>query len=306
MNYVGIDIGGTNIKAGLVDESGKVRKTLRTATEVDDLDALVSSLSKLLKKFRAFDNIDAVGIGIPGLRNTRTHRIETSPNIPCIHNLNLEELLSKPLKLPVITENDANAGAYGEWVCGAGRKLQFMAYITIGTGLGCGLILNGALYRGASGFAGELGHVNIEPTGRECACGSTGCLETRVSAQGIVETARDFMKNTKSSLHKIPNLTAEIIYAHALREDAAAAATFQDTGIMLGIACSDLINLLNLEKIVVGGGVMASGDLLLGAASAEVGRRAFAPAARICPIVQSQLWPNAGMIGAAMLARDRQ
>jgi len=306
MNYVGIDIGGTNIKAGLIDESGKVHKTLGTLTIVDDLDGLISSLSNLLKEFQASANIDAVGIGIPGLRNTRTHRIETSPNIPCVHNLNLEELLSKPLKLPVITENDANAGAYGEWVCGAGRNLQFMAYITIGTGLGGGLILNGALYRGACGFAGELGHVNIDPMGRQCACGARGCLETRVSAHGIVETAQEYMRNTKSTLHSIPHLTAEIIYERALAGDAAAAAAFQDTGISLGIACADLINLLNLEMIVVGGGVMASGKLLLGSAIAEVQRRAFAPAARICPIVQSQLWPNAGMIGAAMLARDRQ
>jgi len=172
-----------------------------------------------------------------------------------------------------------------------------MAYITIGTGLGGGLVLSGALYRGASGYAGELGHITIEPDGRPCACGSTGCLETRVSAPGLVATARD---------HGLNAASADDVYDSAIGGNAAAKAAFEDTGRFLGIACSDLINLLNLESIIIGGGVMASGDLLLRSTVAEVRRRAFEPAARICPIVQSQLWPDAGMIGAAMLARDRQ
>lgn len=297
MNYVGIDIGGTNIKAGLVDDSGAVRDARRMPSVIDDIDALLKTLTTIVADFQSHASIEAVGIGIPGLRSTKTHLIETSPNIPCIHNLNLETLLSKQLKLPVISENDANAGAYGEWVAGAGRRLQHMAYLTIGTGLGCGLILSGALYRGASGYAGELGHVNVEPDGRPCACGSTGCFETRVSAAGLIETARELGMNETS---------AEAIYNAAIRGDTAALAAFADIGRFLGIACADLINLLNLESIIVGGGVMASADLLLRSATVEVRRRAFEPAARICPIVQSQLRTDAGLIGAAMLARDRQ
>jgi len=171
MNYVGIDIGGTNIKAGLVDDSGAVRDARRVPSVIDDIDELLKTLASIVADFQKQVAIDAVGIGVPGLRSTKTHLIETSPNIPCIHNLNLEALLSKQLKLPVLSENDANAGAYGEWVAGAGRGIQHMAYLTIGTGLGCGLILSGALYRGASGYAGEIGHVNVEPAGRPCACG---------------------------------------------------------------------------------------------------------------------------------------
>lgn len=297
MNYVGIDIGGTNIKAGLVDDSGAVRDARRMPSVVDDIDALLKTLAAIVADFQSHASVEAVGIGIPGLRSTRTHLIETSPNIPCIHNLNVEALLSKLLKLPVISENDANAGAYGEWVAGAGRGLQYMAYLTIGTGLGCGLVLSGALYRGASGYAGEIGHVNVEPDGRPCACGSVGCFETRVSAAGLIATARELGMNETS---------AEVIYNAALRGDTAALAAFADTGRFLGIACANLINLLNLEAIVIGGGVMASADLLLRSATAEVRRRAFEPAARICPIVQSQLRSDAGLIGAAMLARDRQ
>jgi glucokinase len=297
MNYVGIDIGGTNIKAGLIDDTGAIRDTRQTSTNADDLDGMLRILTTLIAKFQASASIDGIGIGIPGLRSTRTHLIETSPNLPCIHNLDLEALLSKQLNLPVITENDANAGAYGEWIAGCGRGLQYMAYLTIGTGLGCGLVLSGALYRGAAGYAGEMGHVHIEPNGRACACGSIGCLETRVSAPGLIVTARE---------RGLEVFTAEAVYNAAMKGNEAALAAFDDTGRFLGIACADLINLLNLEMIVIGGGVMAAVELLLRPLSAEVRRRAFEPAARICPIVQSQLWPDAGMIGAAMLARDRR
>jgi glucokinase len=304
MHFVGIDIGGTTIKAGLVTEAGIVLDSRQAPTIIDNIDGLIESLTKLIRDLGSSDQIGAVGIGIPGLRSTQTHLIETSPNIPCIHHLNLEEILSKRLKMKVVTENDANAGAYGEWAAGKAKSLQHMAYITIGTGLGCGLILSGNLYRGASGYAGEMGHVNIEPDGRQCACGSIGCLETRVSAPGLVQTAREMIRDS----HGHPGFaewTAHSIYNAACAGDEAASKAFEWTGRFLGIACANLINLLNLEMIVVGGGVIASGDLLLDSARAEVQRRAFEPAARICPIVQSQLWPNAGLIGAAMLARDQ-
>ena len=297
MNFVGIDIGGTNIKAGLVSEAGVVLSTFHTATITDNIEGFVASIEKLVSHFKLLGSFESVGVGIPGLLSCKTRVVETSPHIPSIHHLNLEEILSKHLKLKIVTENDANCGAYGEWVCGGGRDLRHMAYLTIGTGLGGGLILSGDLYRGASGFAGEMGHVTVEPDGRQCACGSIGCLETRVSGPGIVETARELSPESG-------HLTAESIYQAACAGNNTAALAFEVTGQFLGIACANLINLLNLEKIVIGGGVIASGDLLLDAARAEVQRRAFEPAARICPIVQSQLWPNAGLIGAAMLARD--
>jgi glucokinase len=152
------------------------------------------------------------------------------------------------------------------------------------------------VFRGASGYAGELGHTIIEPEGLPCACGSKGCLETRVSGTGIVDTARE--------LGMQGQLTADSVFHEAAAGREPARSVFERTGRLLGIACTNLINLLNLHLIVVGGGVMASGDLLLGPARQEVARRAFAAAAKDCPIVQSQLWPDGGVIGAAMLARD--
>ena len=307
MQYIGLDIGGTTIKAGLVDETGLILEALSTPTVINDLDGLLFELTELIRNFQNSVAIDAVGIGIPGLRSSKTGVVETSPNIPCLNKVNLEDLVANQVHLRVVSENDANCGAYAEFVCGAAAGIQNMVYLTIGTGLGSGLILNGRLFAGGSGFGGELGHTTIDPGGRVCACGNRGCLETRVSATGIVVTAREKMNNEPSSLlHQLDEpLTSQMIFDAAVRGDAVARATFQETGKYLGIACANLINLLNPEMIVIGGGVMASGEILLHSAIEEVQRRAFAPSARGCEIVQSKLWPEAGMIGAAMLARDR-
>ena len=298
MHYIGIDIGGTAIKAGRIDESGAVQKSAKAQTPSDNLEQLITTIANLVGTLQTDAPIAAIGAGIPGLRNARTRVIQTSPHIPCIRDVNLEDLLHQKLRLPVITENDGNAGAYGEWACGAGKGLEHMAYITLGTGLGCGLILSGRMFRGFSGYAGELGHTVAEPGGRLCACGARGCLETRVSASGIVQTGRE------AGLPADVSGSAESIYNAAMQGNETARAVFKETGRYLGFACANLMNLLNPQAIVVGGGVMASGDLLLNAAREEARQRAFPQSALDCPIVQSQLWPDAGTIGAAMLARD--
>lgn len=297
MNYIGIDIGGTGIKAALTDDTGMVLETVKTPTPANNLQDLIAAVSGLVAQLQQKGPVSGVGVGIAGLLNARTRILETSPNIPCVNEVNLEQQLRDAMSVHVVTENDAKAGAYGEWTAGAGKGLTDMAYVTIGTGLGSGIVLDGTMVRGHSGYAGELGHTVVEPWGRPCACGSHGCLETRVSATGIVQTAREL----NAADH---NTTAESLYRAAINGDRIAREIFEETGRFLGIACSNLINLLNPEAIVVGGGVMASGDLLLGAARAEAQRRAFPPSARDCAIVQSQLWPDAGAIGAAMLARD--
>lgn len=305
MQYVGIDIGGTTIKAGLVDGHGLVTETRRAVTPTADLQSLVSTLTGIVADLRTKSEVRGVGIGIPGLRSARTRTMQTSPHIPALRDVNLEDLLTDSSGLPVVTENDANAGAYGEWACGAGRGLQHMVYLTLGTGLGCGIVLSGQMFRGVSGYAGEFGHTIVQPEGRPCACGSRGCLETVVSGTGMVQTARERLaKDPSSSLHAFaPDaLTAQQVYDAAIQGDATAGAVFHETGVYLGIGCVNIINLLNPEMIVISGGVMASGDLLLRPAIAEISRRAFAPSAKDCAIVPSRLWPDAGIVGAAMLA----
>jgi glucokinase len=296
MNYIGLDIGGTTIKAGLVDETGRIRESIKAPTIIDDLNGLLSNVTELIRHFQKSINVRAIGIGIPGLRNSKTHVVETSPNIPCLTDVNLEQLVAEQVHTPVISENDANVGAYAEFVCGAGAGTQRMVYLTLGTGLGSGLILNGKLFTGASGYAGELGHTVINLNGRVCGCGNRGCLETIVSGTGIARSAEE--KGMKSPL------TAEIVYMAAARGDAVAQEVFNETGSYLGIACANLINLLNLEVIVIGGGVMAAGEMLLAPVRHAAKRHAFRFSFNDCRIVQSTLWPDAGVIGAAMLARD--
>ncbi len=307
MCYIGLDIGGTTIKAGLIDEEKRVLESRKVPTLTNDLEGFISKLTEVIRDFQKSRPIDAIGIGIPGLRSSKTHVIATSPNIPCLTNVNLEEVLADQVHLKVVTENDANAGAYAEFICGAGAGLQHLAYLTLGTGLGSGLILNGSLYAGASGYGGEFGHTVIDPDGRLCSCGKQGCIETVASGTGIVMTAREKLKTGRNSrLNEMAStLTAEKIYDAAVRGDETAQEVFSDTGHWLGLACANLINLLNLEMIIIGGGVMASGEFLLGN-TIEIARQcAFAPSFADCQIVQSKLWPDAGMIGAALLARDR-
>ncbi len=297
MYYLGVDIGGTAIKAGVVDDAGRILESGRIPTVTNDLGAFISTLSGLIRGFQKSVQIGAVGIGVPGLRSSRTHIIETSPNIPCLTKVPLEAELANQLQVPVITQNDANVAAYGEFLFGAGRGARHMVHLTVGTGLGSGFILDGKLFDGALGYAPEFGHTVIDPDGRPCACGSRGCIETIVSATGILITAREKMANAPP--------TSDAVFEAARRGDRAALEVFEETGRYLGIACANLINLFNPDMIAIGGGVMASGDMLLEPARREARRRAFGPSFDHCAIVQSTLWPEAGVIGAAMLARDR-
>jgi glucokinase len=307
MYYLGLDVGGTTTKAGLIDEKSDVLESRTAPTIVDDINGFISKLTELIRDFQKSRAIDGIGIGVPGLRSSKTHVIQTSPNIPCLKNVNLDQLVADKVHIEVVTENDANTGAYAEFVCGAGAGLRHMAYLTLGTGLGSGLILNGRLYTGASGYGGEFGHTVISPEGRLCGCGKRGCIETLASATGIVATATEKLKDGGGSLLRDipPPLTAERIYEAAARGDELAREVFRDTGRWLGMACANLINLLNLEMIILGGGVMASGEVLLGRANDVARQYAFAPSFADCRIVQSKLWPDSGMIGAALLARDR-
>lgn len=303
MRYLGLDIGGTSVKSGLVDETGRVLESRRINTVIDDLDGFLSNLTELIRQFQSSASLDAIGMGVPGLRSAMTHIIETSPNIPCLKNVNLEQMVADQVHVRCVSENDANAAAYAEFVCGSGAGLRHLAHLTLGTGLGSGFILNGSLFTGASGYAPEFGHTVIRmpsirgPKGRSCGCGNRGCVESFVSAAGIVETARE---------HGMTGpLTSEMIFNAAVRGNHTARNVFRETGYYLGIACANLINLLNLEMIVIGGGVMASGELLLDAARDTARQFAFQSPFRDCRIVKSSLWPDAGVIGSALLARDR-
>ena len=296
MSYIGIDIGGTTIKAGRVGSDGVVLESLRRPTEATDIAALLGNLSSLVATLSAESVVDGVGIGIPGLRS-RTGLIEASPNVPCLVKQNLEALLRERIQLPIVGRNDADMNAWGEFKVGAATDVRYMACLTLGTGVGSGLILDGKLYGGSRGHAAEVGHMVVEPDGYTCPCGGRGCLETRASATGIVARARDRVRPHGE-------LSADDLVKAAAEGNADARRVLEEAGQFLGIACANLINTLNLEMIVLGGGVANAGRWLFDPAIEEARRRSYAETFNACRIVPAKLGSDAGVIGAALYARD--
>jgi len=295
--YAAFDLGGTNLKHGLVDaKGGLVRKgSLPTPAKWAEV---VEVIAGLWKNFRheAKGRLAGAGFGFPGIYSFQDKKILQSPNYAQLDNVDLQAALSKIVDEPFVVDNDANMAAYGEWRCGAGRGTKSMILLTIGTGIGSGLILNGALWAGRCGFAGELGHITVNPDGDPCQCGSQGCLETEAAAPKIVRNYKDLSKTKKS-------IKAEEVYDKAIRGEVAAIKAFTIAGTYLGIALGIAINLLNPEKIVLGGGVMMTGDLLLQAALEEAKRRSYKAAYACCSIEKAILGNDAGLIGAALRAQ---
>jgi glucokinase len=222
----------------------------------------------------------------------------------------LHNELMRATGLRVEIENDANAAAYGEYQVGAGRNSRDMFYMTIGQGIGGAIIFDGKLWTGASGFAGEVGHITIDTEGIECVCGNTGCLETVASAPNIVRRASErlFRDNTSSLSKLVMNkeFTAADIAHEARNGDDFSLMMIERTGKYIGTGVASVINLLNIERIVLGGGVMDAGELILNPIIAEVKRRAFQPCFEATQIVAATLGPDAVPIGVAMLARDAE
>jgi glucokinase len=313
--FIGIDLGGSALKGSLVGPTGEIIHETRLETEQQSPDALFNQVVQAALALRDDKNaggrVAGIGIGIPGLVNRKTNRVEVMPNLPALSDIDITAELSRETGLPVILDNDANAAAYGELQVGAARGRREVFFVTLGTGIGAGLIINGQIYRGAAGFAGEFGHMTIDPEGIECACGNIGCLETIASGPNIVRRTRERLyRDRTSSLSRLAiprdrEFTAEDI-AHAAREgDEMAQVMMERTGMFLGIALAAVINLLNVEMVVMGGGVMDAGDLILKPTIKETRRRAFPPSFNSCEIVIAKLGPSAGMIGAALMARDQ-
>jgi glucokinase len=314
--FIGIDLGGTTLKAALVGPTGEIIREKRIDTELRNPKTLFKQVIDTALSLRddesAGGRAAGIGIGIPGLVNRKTNRIEVMPNLPALSEIDITSELSSQTGLPVILDNDANAAAYGELQVGASRGRREVFFITLGTGIGAGLIINGQIYRGAAGFAGEFGHMTIDPEGIECACGNIGCLETIASGPNIVRRTRERLyRDRTSSLSRLAiprdrEFTAEDIARAAREGDEMAQVMMERTGMFLGIALAAVVNLLNVEMVVMGGGVMDAGDLILKPTIKETRRRAFPPSFNSCEIVIAKLGATAGMIGAALMARDQQ
>jgi glucokinase len=294
--YAAFDLGGTNLKYGLADAKGELVRKDSLPTPAKWAEVL-DVIAGLWKDFRREEKrrLAGAGFGFPGIYSLKDQRILQSPNYAELDNVDLRAALSKVIDTPFVVDNDANMAAYGEWRCGAGRGTRSMVLLTIGTGIGSGLILGGGLWHGRCGFAGELGHITVNPDGDPCACGNQGCLETEAAAPKIVRNYKDLSKTKKS-------VKAEEVFEKASRGEVAAVKAFTIAGTYLGIGLGITINLLNPEKIVLGGGVMMTGDFLLQAAVEEAKRRSYKASFACCSIEKATLGNDAGLIGAALQA----
>ncbi|HIS10085.1 MAG TPA: ROK family protein [Candidatus Avibacteroides excrementipullorum] len=268
---VGIDIGGTNIVFGLVDARGTILcsdsiKTQAYAEVEECIDAVCEKLMPLIESRGGADKVKGIGIGAPN-GNYYNGTIEFAPNLPWKGVIRLAEMFEERLGIPTALTNDANAAAIGEMTYGVARGLKDFIMITLGTGVGSGIVINGQMVYGHDGFAGELGHVIVKEDGRPCGCGRKGCLETYCSATGVARTAREMLiaRSDESLLRKIPaeEIVSKDVYDAAVRGDKLALEIFQYTGDILGRALANAIAFSSPEAIVLFGGLAKAGDLLL-------------------------------------------
>ncbi len=310
MRYiVGIDLGGTNIVAGTVAEDGsEILGVVSEPTRVEGgPDAVVDRIVRLAKASMASvpgKTIAGVGIGSPGPLNTKTGIVLLTPNLGWV-NMPLRDRVSTALALPATLDNDANCAVFGEWWRGAARGASHVVGLTIGTGIGGGIVLNGDVYRGASDIAGEVGHMTIDSTGRLCKCGNYGCLEAYASGPAIAARATEgIVAGADSSLPSYVNndltkITAQVVYEAAHDGDEFALEVVRDTAKFLGAGIGSLINIFNPQVVVICGGVTLAGDKLFVPLRGEVKRRAFKPAVDVCRILPGELPGTAGVYGAA-------
>ena len=295
--YIGIDVGGTNLRGALARSSGEIVSRFRLKSAIADgadsfLERLTEEIRQLLRDASGYGlQVQGVGIGIPGLIGI-DGVIHSSVNLRPLEGLNLSRLLSDRLQLPVVSANDANLIALGEVWAGAGQGMQSVVVVTIGTGLGSGLILDGRLWTGAGGFAAEFGHVTVEPEGLPCPCGNLGCLEQYVSAAALSRYGE--------------GRTPEELALLAKAGEPVACAAFEKIGYWLGTALAGLINVLNLEGVIIGGGVSGGFDLFSPMLLRTVQQRAFPQIASQVVVCQAALGDDAGLVGGALLAAGKK
>jgi len=297
------DLGGTHLRAATVDQNGRIHSRFKQNTpQVADASAIVDAIVSAVREFQKAGEISAVSLVVPGTVKVEEGAVVKAPNLPCLDGFPLAAALTEQLGLPAILENDANAAAVGEMWQGAAVGCKTIICVTLGTGVGGGIILDGKLWRGVDGSAAEIGHMCVDPFGGvACTCGSRGCLEVFASATAIVRMTREASPRYPDSvLQGVDDLTAEIIFEAGQQDDELALEIFRRMGVYLGIGLANLINILNPEIIVIGGGVVNGWALFEKHMHQQVEERAF-PLLRV-KIVRAKCGDDAGLLGAARLA----
>lgn len=310
---IGVDVGGTKVAAGVVDEDGTILARTRRPTPSTSPDDVEQTIAALVGELRDGRDIEAVGIGAAGFIDVNRATVLFAPNLAW-RDEPLRDDVSKLIGLPVVVENDANAMAWGEYRFGAGRGETHLVCVTVGTGIGGGLVIDGNLYRGRFGIGAEYGHMQVVLDGRRCGCGQRGCWEQYCSGRALLHEAREIADVQKSYGARLLELgggrpegiEAPEVTTAAREGDLAALACFEEVGYWLGQGLADLAALLDPGVFVVGGGVADAGELLLGPARAAFERKLIGGGTRPqAEIRLAELGNEAGLVGAADLARDR-
>ena len=314
---IGVDLGGTNVKTAIVSEDRKVLSKDARPTHADEgpvavFEAMEASARDAMQAADVTQaDVLAAGFGAPGPMNWQTGVVFSPPNLPGWKDVPLADEMSKRLGVPCYVDNDANVACFGEYWLGAGQGTESMIVLTLGTGVGGGIVVLGQLLRGIDGTAAELGHLKVQRDGRTCGCGNQGCLEAYASVTGMVKTATENLaQHADSKLHALCGgdasaITGKMISGAAADGDAFAQWVFKETATWLGIGIGSLINMQNPEKVVLCGGMIAAGDLLFTPVRETALANCFEVPGKRCQIVPAGLGEDAGVIGSAGCALDR-
>ena len=307
MNAIGVDVGGTKIAASVVTPEGEVLNEVRYPSS-GPKERLLSSMARSVNEVRDGFEVGGVCLAVPGTVSTEENKIIDAPNLHAIEGIPLKDELEERTGLTTTVENDANAAAWGEFRFGAGSEVSHLIFITLGTGVGGGVISHGVLLRGAQGAGGEMGHITIQATGPRCGCGNHGCLEALASGTAIARRAREVAsEKPDSALGQLAverAVLGEDVAGLARQGDEAAISVLRETGVWLGIGLAGFVNIFNPEVIAIGGGAARAGDLILDAARHEVRLRAMSPSRDLVEIKEATLGADSGVLGAAALARN--
>lgn len=308
---IGIDVGGTAIKAGLVTPSGTILARESIATETQHgVDHVIARIIGLIEQFRgiAADGsvvLKGAGLGMPGTLSRRRGMVLAPPNLPGWRNVPIVERLSEATHIPVVLDNDANNAALGEYHCGAGRDACDMAMLTLGTGIGGGLILGGRLFRGAHENGGELGHMIVHAGGRACKCGQLGCLEAYASAEHVASQVREAIaagehSSLRARVEKDQEIRAEHVIDAAEAGDVLSRRVWDQACFYLGIGCTNIRHVFDVDRIVLAGGMSAAGDKLLRPVLAAIEEVSSKNGCEQPELRIAELGNSAGFIGSAL------